>query len=173
MRSARRGVDRRGRLLVVALARNSLTTSMGKPKGLRKPPGVISSSSSPTLTYALAAVVALALLGGDAPAGLPPAKMHFSRQKCIFHGKNAFFTAKICIFQNLTTLDGSFSAVSTPLIARVGAFVRIFQNLEDLHSFAPLQTQNFTKICQILQNFGEFSRILRKFQQNQNILLKF
>ena len=49
-------------LLVVALARNSLTT-MGKPKGLRKPPGAISSSSSPTLTYALAAVVALALLG--------------------------------------------------------------------------------------------------------------
>ena len=50
-------------LLVVALARNSLTVSMGKPKGLRKPPGAISSSSSPTLTYALAAVVALALLG--------------------------------------------------------------------------------------------------------------
>ena len=50
-------------LLVVALARNSLTISMGKPKGLRKPPGAISSSSSPTLTYALAAVVALALLG--------------------------------------------------------------------------------------------------------------
>ena len=40
---------------------------------------------------------------------------------------------------------------------------RIFQlfiNLQDLHSFAPLLTQNFNNICQFLQNFGEFSRIL-------------
>ena len=59
-------------------------------------------------------------------------------------------------FQNLATLDGSFSAASTPLIARLGAFFRIFQNLQDLHSFAPLQTRNFSKNCQLLQNFSEF-----------------
>ena len=51
------------------------------------------------------------------------------------------------------TKEGSFSAISTPLIARLGAFFRIFQNLQDLHSFAPLQTQNFRKNSAI---FGKF-----------------
>ena len=46
----------------------------------------------------------------------------------------------------IETLEGSFSSVSTATIARVGAFFRIFQDLQDLHSFAPLQTQNFSKI---------------------------
>ena len=43
----------------------------------------------------------------------------------------------------IETLEGSFSSVSTATIARVGAFFRIFQDLQDLHSFAPLRTQNF------------------------------
>ena len=42
-------------------------------------------------------------------------------------------------------LRGSFSAVSTGTIARVGAFFRIFRDLQDLHSFAPLRPQNFRK----------------------------
>ena len=41
-------------------------------------------------------------------------------------------------------LRGSFSAVSTATIARVGAFFHIFRDLQDLHAFAPLQTQNIS-----------------------------
>ena len=36
------------------------------------------------------------------------------------------------------TLEGSFSAVSTATIARVGAFFQIFRDLQDYHPFAPL-----------------------------------
>ena len=36
------------------------------------------------------------------------------------------------------TLEGSFSAVSTATIARVGAFCQIFRDLQDFHPFAPL-----------------------------------
>ena len=46
----------------------------------------------------------------------------------------------------IETLEGSFSSVSTPLMTRVGAFFSIFRDLQDLHSFAPLQIQ------EILQN---------------------
>ena len=41
----------------------------------------------------------------------------------------------------IESVEGSFSSVSTPLIARVGAFFRIFRALQDLHSFAPLESQ--------------------------------
>ena len=37
------------------------------------------------------------------------------------------------------TCRGPFSSVSTLLIARVGAFFRIFRDLQDCHTFAPLQ----------------------------------
>ena len=43
------------------------------------------------------------------------------------------------------TLRGSFSAVSTATIARVGVFFRIFRDLQDLHSFAPLRPQEFLR----------------------------
>ena len=36
------------------------------------------------------------------------------------------------------TLEGSFSAVSRPPIARVGAFFSIFRDLQNFHAFAPL-----------------------------------
>ena len=42
------------------------------------------------------------------------------------------------------TLDGSFSAVWTATIARVGAFFSIFRDLQDLCAFAPLRPQKFT-----------------------------
>ena len=45
------------------------------------------------------------------------------------------------------TLNSSFSSVSTSPIARVGAFCSIFQDLQVLHTFAPLQIQNFSKFC--------------------------
>ena len=71
------------------------------------------------------------------------------------------------------TLQCSFSSVSTPPIARVGAFFSIFHDLQDIHAFAPLQTQNFRKklpiffvilqkILKILQHFGQ---ILQKFYE--------
>ena len=48
--------------------------------------------------------------------------------------------AKFCKF-----LAGSFSAVSKRNFARKYAFDSIFQALQDLHPFAPLQSQNFSK----------------------------
>ena len=44
------------------------------------------------------------------------------------------------------TFGSSFSAVSTPLIARVGSFFSIFRDLQDFQSFAPLETQNNCKM---------------------------
>ena len=40
------------------------------------------------------------------------------------------------------TSDGSFSAVSTATIASKDAFFCIFRDLQDLHPFAPLRSQN-------------------------------
>ena len=48
--------------------------------------------------------------------------------------------AKFCKF-----LAGSFSAVSKRNFARKYAFDSIFQALQDLHTFAPLQSQMFSK----------------------------
>ena len=77
-----------------------------------------------------------------------------------------------------TFLAGSFSAVSKPIFARKYAFDSIFQALQDLHTFAPLQSQilgknrfeksaifvkfqqkccQCCKICKILSNFKNFS----------------
>ena len=39
----------------------------------------------------------------------------------------------------------SFSAISAPIFASKYAFDSIFQALQDLHTFAPLQSQNFSK----------------------------
>ena len=87
----------------------------------------------------------------------------------------------LIIFQNLKfckILAGSFSAVSKRIFARKYAFDSIFQALQDLHTSAPLQSQNFSKnrfeksvifvkiqqkfckcrkICKILPNFKKFS----------------
>jgi len=43
------------------------------------------------------------------------------------------------------TLRGSFSAVSTATIATKYSFFQDFRDLQDLHSFAPLRSQNFSK----------------------------
>jgi hypothetical protein len=51
-----------------------------------------------------------------------------------------FGFAKFCKF-----LAGLFSAVSKRNFARKYAFDNIFQALQDLHPFAPLQSQNFRK----------------------------
>ena len=58
-------------------------------------------------------------------------------EKCIFR---KCISRKFCKF-----LAGSFSAVSKRIFARKYAFDSIFQALQDLHTFAPLQSQNFRK----------------------------
>ena len=74
------------------------------------------------------------------------------------------------------TSDGSFSAVSTATIASKDAFFCIFRDLQDLHSFAPLQSQIlqifrkffrenfriFSDFCKILLNFCEISAKINK-----------
>ena len=62
-------------------------------------------------------------------------------------------------------LRGSFSSVSTATIARKDAFCSIFRDLQDLQSFAPLKSQNFSKkrlkIFVILNNHSfKFSHFL-------------
>ena len=67
----------------------------------------------------------------------------------------------------METLEGSFSAVSTATIARKDAFFSIFRDLQDLHSFAPLQTQKLSK--QLLS----ISRFLLRNSQHVHFFLKF
>ena len=54
------------------------------------------------------------------------------------------------------TFGGSFSAVWTATIASKDAFFSIFRDLQDLHSFAPLRSQNLSK-----KSFGIFSENLK------------
>ena len=54
------------------------------------------------------------------------------------------------------TLDGSFSSVSRPIFAPKYLFFSIFRDLQDLHTSAPLQIQNFRKFSSI------FFRIFQK-----------
>ena len=65
------------------------------------------------------------------------------------------------------TSDGSFSAVSTATIASKDAFFCIFRDLQDLHSFPPLQSQ----ILQIFRDF--FRENFRIFSDFCKILLNF
>ena len=51
--------------------------------------------------------------------------------------------ANLAIFSKF--LAGSFSAVSKRNFARKCAFDSIFQDLQDLHTFAALQSQHFSK----------------------------
>ena len=53
------------------------------------------------------------------------------------------------------TLEGSFSAVSTPIFASKYSFCSVFRYLQDCHAFAPLETQNLRKF---LSNFFRIFR---------------
>ena len=70
--------------------------------------------------------------------------------------------------QNYQTLQGSFSSVSKPIFATKYAFFSILRDLQDLHTFAPLRTQNlrknssncfriFARICAKILIFLQFS----------------
>ena len=62
------------------------------------------------------------------------------------------------------TLQGSFSAVSTPIFATKYSFFSIFRDLRDLQSFAPLRSQNFNKkSSNFLTFFTEFSANFARF----------
>ena len=77
------------------------------------------------------------------PGEVPRPSLKGSRyRKCIF--RKCIF--RKCIFRKFCKfLAGSFSAVSKRNFARKYAFDSIFQALQDLHPFAPLQSQNFRK----------------------------
>ena len=45
---------------------------------------------------------------------------------------------------------GPFLAVSTLQVARIGSLFNIFRDLQDVHSFAPLQSQNLQIFCRFL-----------------------
>ena len=85
------------------------------------------------------------------------------------------------LFVTWRTLDGPFSAVSRPTIARLDAFFSIFQNLHVVRSFAPLETQFFAKKSSLFsanfaihrcktrfhdEFFDEFWRNLDEFWRN-------
>ena len=76
-------------------------------------------------------------------------------------------------------LAGSFSAVSKRNFARKYAFDSIFQALQDLHTFAPLQSQKFrkksvSKISNFWENSAKFCKSLcRKTCKNFPILSNF
>ena len=85
--------------------------------------------------------------GGRAPEGGPRRPEAGEVHKCLIL---QFFSSKFCKF-----LAGSFSAVSKRNFARKYAFDSIFQALQDLHLFAPLQSQNFLqKIGLKIQQFS-------------------
>ena len=90
-------------------------------------------------------------VAGLAPSGRPAGPVRKVRpllvqrrpsRKCIF--RKCIF--RKCIFRKFCKfLAGSFSAVSKRNFARKCAFDSIFQALQELHPFAPLQIQHFSK----------------------------
>ena len=81
---------------------------------------------------------------------------------CLKHGVHFEPLEKVVfderLWQICKFLAGSFSAVSKRNFARKYAFDSIFQALQDLHPFAPLQSQNFSKkSVWKISNFREIS----------------
>ena len=71
--------------------------------------------------------------------------------------------------ENDQILEGSFS-VSKPIFATKYSFFSIFQDLEDLHTFAPLQIQNIRKNSS--KHFRIFVRISAKKQRFSTIFIE-
>ena len=89
---------------------------------------------------------------GLAPSNPPTARIpNFQRSgsSCRPHFSKMHFSkmhfSKMHFSKILQILAGWFSAVSKRIFARKYAFDSIFQALQDLHTFAPLQSQNFNK----------------------------
>ena len=68
------------------------------------------------------------------------------------------------------TLEGPFSSVSKPIFATKYTSFSILRDLQDLHTFAPLQTQNIRKkSSNFFRIFGRISAkilIFRQFSSN-------
>ena len=62
------------------------------------------------------------------------------------------------------TLEGSIFAVSTSPIARVGSFCSLLRGLQDCHTFAPLETENLSKVRQTLSHSFLSCEKTRQFQ---------
>ena len=61
------------------------------------------------------------------------------------------------------TLAGSFSSGSKPIFATKVSFFSIFRDLQDLHSFAPVETLFFFKLAWNFADFFEKSTFFIKF----------
>ena len=70
----------------------------------------------------------------------------FQIYRCQFTKSSGVQVGCKCIALHHTSTSGSFSAVSRPPIAKVGSFFSSFRDLQDLRSFAPVETQNCRKI---------------------------
>ena len=68
---------------------------------------------------------------------------------------------------NHHTLESSFLAVSVPIFATKYAFFSIFRDLQDCHTFAPIETENLNKISSncfaFLQDFLQKSLFFYDF----------
>ena len=78
----------------------------------------------------------------------------------------------------IETLEGSFSSVSTPLIARVGALFSVFRDIQDLHSLHSSKPRNsvefvdffgevanFYDFCDFVVFRPDFGEILSEFHE--------
>ena len=79
---------------------------------------------------------------------------------------------------------GSFSAGSAPIFASKQSFCSIFQDLQDFHNSAPLESQNFAKFrrkfrdfeenfYKIFENFANFCKIFENFVKFHKFLENF
>ena len=67
-------------------------------------------------------------------------------------------------YKKYRSLESSLAAVSTPIFATKASFFSIFRELHDLHTFAPLQSQNFQNFAQHFgENFEIFKSSFAKF----------
>ena len=110
----------------------------------------------------------------------PGARLHLSAAPCARWRQGGLGLAILGKLANFCKfLAGSFSAVSKRNFARKYAFDSIFQALQDLHPFAPLQSQNFRKksvwkisnFCENSVTFLQMSQNLQKFAEFQKFQL--
>ena len=79
--------------------------------------------------------------------------------------------SKILFFsENDLALEGSFSSVPKPIFATTYSYFSIFQDLQDLHTFAPLRIQNTRKSSSNF--FWIFDRISAKNHDFSTIFIE-
>ena len=115
--------------------------------------------------------------GVQAPMQAPmqppmPAPMQSNVQQCcLFRGWGLVSQypgvlrqySSIRVFSAGQTLEGSFSAVSTPVFASKYSFFQVFRDLQDSQTFAPLRTQHFRKKYCVATFSSYFYRNVSRF----------